>query len=326
MGLHRLPGSHVRFSLNGRTYYRVGFTCYKPHAHEGRTFYVEISPPYGTVFPALPPDCQAVAVGSEVYHRDGTVYYRTVTSGHKKQYMVVEPPAGAAPPPGGLSPIRLLQRMSDCLAKARQFSVEVTDATEQGLESGSKASPSPQRVVHVSRPDKMHVDVKGDDVNRGIWYDGKTVTVFDRKRNTYAVADVPSTIDAMLDDIAKRYAVTVPLSNLVRSSAYRALMADTKAKAAQYVGKAKAGGADCHRLAFQGGHIDWQIWIDAGDNPLPRRLVFRYKRQAGDPVYVATLRKWNLSPTLSERQFTFRAPPGAEQTPMSSTIMRSGFR
>ena len=323
MGLYRLPGNHVEFSLNGRTYYRVGFTCYKPYAHDGGTFYVAISPPYGTVFPALPPDCQAVTVGSQTYHRDGTVYYRTVTSGDKKQYIVVEPPAGAAPPPGGLNPIRLLQRMSDCLSKARQFSFQATDTMEQGLESGSKATPSAQRVVHVSRPDKMLVDVKGDGVDRGIWYDGKTLTVLDRKRNTYAVADVPNTIDAMLDDIAKRYAATVPLSDLVRSSAYKALMADTKAEAAHYVGKAKAAEAVCHHLAFEGGRIDWQIWIDAGDPPLPRRLMFRYKQQIGHRVYTAMLGKWNLSPTLSEKQFISKAPAGAERVPMS-TLMRDG--
>jgi hypothetical protein len=135
---------------------------------------------------------------------------------------------------------------------------------------------------------------------------------------------VPNTIDAMLDDTAKRYGMTVPVFDLVRSSADKALMANREAKTAQYVGTAKVGQAACHHLAFEGDHIDWQIWIDAGDPPLPRRLLFRYKRQAGHRVYAAMLGKWNLSPTLSEEQFIFQAPTGAKRVPMSTLAPGGG--
>ena len=35
----------------------------------------------------------------------------------------------------------------------------------------------------------------------------------------------------------------------------------------------------CHHLAFEQATIDWQLWIDAGKDPLPRKLVITYKTE-----------------------------------------------
>jgi hypothetical protein len=128
----------------------------------------------------------------------------------------------------------------------------------------------------------------------------------------------------MLDEVARRYGMAVPLSDLIRSSAYRALMVDTKANAAEYDGKANVVGAVCEHLAFQGGHIDWQIWIEAGESPLPRALVFSEKQQTGRRVYSATIGQWNLSAAASDQQFVFQPPSGAKQVSMSTLAPGGG--
>lgn len=326
VGLARLPEDHVSFRLRGRTYYRVGFTCYKPRYDGANVFYVEISPPYGAVFPTLPPGCQTVTIAGDTYHCDDRTYYKAEMRDGATRYVVVEPPVGATQRPAGpsLSPIALLQRMSDYLARAQQFSFEATETTDRDLGSGAKARLSARRTLHVSRPDKMFVAVKGDHLDRGIWYDGKTITILNRKRNQYAATGVPGTIDVMLHDIAVRYGVTVPLSDLVCSSAFKTLMTNTKATAARYVGTAKIGEIAYHHVAFEGEQIDWQIWIETGDRPLPRKLLFSYKVQAGHPRYTAMLENWDLSPTLPEKQFAFQAPAGTKPVDMLSVAADRG--
>ena len=37
--------------------------------------------------------------------------------------------------------------------------------------------------------------------------------------------------------------------------------------------------ASCHHLSFEQATIDWQIWIDAGADPVPRKLVIAYKTE-----------------------------------------------
>ena len=69
----------------------------------------------------------------------------------------------------------------------------------------------------------------------------------------------------------------------------------------------------CHHLVFSQETIEWQIWIDASDQPLPRKLVITYVHEPGEPQYSATIRRWRLDPKFPEELFTFEAPEGAQK-------------
>ena len=79
----------------------------------------------------------------------------------------------------------------------------------------------------------------------------------------------------------------------------------------EYLGIHLAAGVPCHHLAFSQEAIDWQIWIDAGPQPLPRKIVISYAGEPGAPQYTATIRRWNLDPAFPEDLFRFEAPEGA---------------
>ena len=59
------------------------------------------------------------------------------------------------------------------------------------------------------------------------------------------------------------------------------------------VGARPVNGTACHHLAFSQEAIDWQIWIEDGPMPLPRRLVLTYKDEPGAPQYRAEF-TWEL--------------------------------
>ena len=161
----------------------------------------------------------------------------------------------------------------------------------------------------------------GDTLNRAAWYDGRTVTVLDKEHNVYATIEAPATIDATFDKLEDEYGVVLPLADLLYADPYAVLMAGVTY--GRYLGLHQAAGVECHHLAFSQERIEWQVWIDAGDKPLPRKLVISYVQEPGEPQYSAVIRRWNLESKVPDGLFTFEAPEGAQKID-AKAFARSG--
>jgi hypothetical protein len=82
-------------------------------------------------------------------------------------------------------------------------------------------------------------------------------------------------------------------------------------------------GVRCHHLAFDREEVELQIWVDAGDKPLQRKIIFTLKKLEGSPQWTAYLSDWSSSAVLKDGLFNFAVPPGvrkikfvpAQQTP-----------
>ncbi len=80
-----------------------------------------------------------------------------------------------------------------------------------------------------------------------------------------------------------------------------------------YLGIHEAAGVPCHHLSFEQATIDWQLWIDAGTEPVPRKLVIAYKTEDEVPQYAVTIRKWNLEARRAGRALPLRASAEARR-------------
>jgi hypothetical protein len=209
----------------------------------------------------------------------------------------------------------VLQRMGACLAAARQFSFTADDMMDQVLPDGERVQISINHRFTLRRPNAVVAEAQGDLENARYVYDGKTLAIVDRTENIYAVLDVPGTIDAMLDYVAEKYALTMPLSDLFYSDPYA--VARPRIRCASYVGLHQVRGVKCHHLAIRQENVDWQIWIQATDPPVPRKLVITYKELPGQPQYIAFLNDWNLAAEPPEGTFSFAPPPGAHKTDLT---------
>jgi hypothetical protein len=67
-----------------------------------------------------------------------------------------------------------------------------------------------------------------------------------------------------------------------------------------------------HQLAFTEPSADWQLWVEPGKTPLPRRVEIVYKTQPGAPRVSIDLSEWNFSPNVNASMFTFQKPAGAQ--------------
>jgi hypothetical protein len=82
--------------------------------------------------------------------------------------------------------------------------------------------------------------------------------------------------------------------------------------AATLIGPARVGGVDTDHFALRQAGVDWQIWIERGARPLPRRLVITTTDEPAQPQYSATL-VWELGAQTPTSAFTCAPPKGAKR-------------
>jgi hypothetical protein len=79
------------------------------------------------------------------------------------------------------------------------------------------------------------------------------------------------------------------------------------------VGPSVVAGVKSTHLAFRGAEVDWQIWIEDGDKPLPRKFILTSKQVKGEPEFTVVIRSYDLAPKLTDKEFVFAAPKGAKK-------------
>ena len=108
----------------------------------------------------------------------------------------------------------------------------------------------------------------------------------------------------------------LPLADFLYADPYAVLMEGVTY--GRYLGIHQAAGVACHHLAFSQDTIEWQIWIDAGEKPLPRKLVISYVQEPGEPQYSAD------DPALEPRRA--RCPRGSSRSRRRRARRRSTRR
>ena len=205
----------------------------------------------------------------------------------------------------------LVRKMSEFLTSTQSFALEADEIYDEVPEHLPRTQLTNRRHVALKRPDRFVGDASGDAINRSFWYDGKTLSVVDKEQNTYTTLPVPDTIDGALDAVFERTGMVIPLADFVYEDVYGRLMESVQRGV--YLGIHHVGDIACHHLSFEQATIDWQLWIDAGEEPLPRKLVIVYKTEDEVPQYAVTIGKWNLNADVPEELFRFEPPEGAER-------------
>jgi hypothetical protein len=226
-----------------------------------------------------------------------------------------QPPASApeTPKEPAVAPEALaaLEKMGAFLRTLKTFTLradttidEVLDDTGQKIQFGGTVE------YHVRLPDHLRADVSSDRKQRQFFYDGKTLTLYGQRVKYYASVPAPPTIRETLEMAEQKYGLDLPLADLFFWGTDKAHPEDIKA--AIYVGPSWIGGVLTDHYAFRQEDVDWQIWIERSDTPLPRKLVITTTDEDEQPQYVAVL-TWTLAPQLDDALFTFVPPAGAQQ-------------
>jgi hypothetical protein len=206
---------------------------------------------------------------------------------------------------------RILRQMSEYLNTLEQFTVHTENSLDTLLSSGQKLQFCRAVNVSVRRPDRIRANMKGDLSDQELYYDGKSITLLGKRVNYYATVEAPPNIEAAIDHAEESVGLVAPMADLIYRNCYDLLMEDVES--GLYVGLSAVLGVECHHLAFRASETDWQIWIEQGERPLPRKFIITSKWIAGAPQFTGLITRWDLSPQFRDSLFTFVAPEGAHQ-------------
>lgn len=206
--------------------------------------------------------------------------------------------------------IKRLDEMGAFLRDQKTFSVRSQTATDEVLENGQKIQLSATNELEVARPNRLHASFTSDRRQREFFFDGTTFTVYSPSNGYYAQVPAPSTIDGLLGKISEKYNIEIPLADLflwgTSSSGVELL------KCAEFIGPSKINGSMTDQFAFRQDGLDWQIWIEQGERPLPRKMVLTTTTDPARPQHQAAL-EWNLTPKIDQQAFHFTPPKGAQK-------------
>jgi len=228
-------------------------------------------------------------------------------------FMVVGLSAGQAVSAEGIDPEAdmILKSMSSYLGGTKAFSMNADIDFEIVAKSGQKFQISSFATIVMERPDKFHVHRKGMIADAEFIFDGKILTLYGRNLNVYARTEVSGTIDDAILAYEFETGIPAPGADLLFADSYAILSSGVESSI--YIGTAYVNGVECHHLAFREDKVDWQLWVKAGDEPLPMKYVITSKWHTGAPQYEIRLRDWNRKPRIKEGQFTFTVPKGAKR-------------
>ena len=223
------------------------------------------------------------------------------------------------PPPAAIDPKAdaALKHMGALLGGAKALSFTSHSTVDQSLDNGQAVQVARNQRVVVRRPDRLAAVIDADLEDLNYWYDGKRVTVLNRRTNAYSSVDAPPTIDATFDMLAGKYGLVVPLADLLFDDPYKTLMSG--ARSGVYVGTGYVFDTRCDHLAFRQEGVDWQIWIEQGEKPVPRKVVITYKELPARPQYTSYLSDWNLNADVKDEQFVPKIPQDAKKVEFGPT-------
>ena len=201
-----------------------------------------------------------------------------------------------------------LTRMSAYLRSIPAFQITLRTQRDDVDVYGQLITLGGGAIYKVRRPDAFFIDLALPSMPAKYVYDGKTVTVYDARTNSYAKVQAPSTIRATLELAEQKYGATVPLDDLFTWSE-----GDARGKtltSAHFIGKAQIAGKTANHYAFRQPGRDWQIWIADGDKPAPLRVSIVASDDPARPHFQADL-SWDTAPKFAPNAFAFAPPPNA---------------
>jgi hypothetical protein len=209
--------------------------------------------------------------------------------------------------------LQALDRMSAYLQTLTAFQIAAETTRDDVLDDGQRIQYGGHVDMLVRRPNRLRVELISDRQHRMFFYDGAAFTIWARRMNYYATVPAPATLAELTDRLQDKYAIEMPLADLFYwSSGHRG----ASITAAADIGPSQIEGVTCEHYAFRQADVDWQVWLQQGSYPLPRKLIITTTNDAARPQYT-TVMTWNLAPSFNDAAFTFEPSADAHRIVLS---------
>jgi hypothetical protein len=203
----------------------------------------------------------------------------------------------------------LLKSMSDYVGSQATIEASFDSDVEVITPQLEKIQFASSGDVLISRPDKLRAHRVGGYADVALFFDGRKASVLARHSNGYAQLDAPGTLDQLFAALRAGHGVSLPAADLLMSRPYDALVADVIE--AKHMGRGVIDGVECEHLAFRNVDTDWQLWVEVGSRPIPRKMVITSKTLNSAPQYTIRIKNWKTDGKPGPDAFAFVAPAGA---------------
>ena len=209
---------------------------------------------------------------------------------------------------------KILKAMSDYLAGQKSISMTFDSDIEVMTDAFQKIQFASSGQVQLSRPNMVRATRAGGYADVELTYDGKTLTVLGKNVGAYAQADVAGSVDGLIQKLRDEFSIAMPGADLLLGDVFGALTGEANEGA--HIGQGVIDGVECEHLAFRNEETDWQIWVEIGPRPIPRKYVITSKGTTGAPQYTVRIKDFKTDAVAAD-VFTFKPPAGAQKVDLS---------
>ncbi|MCW7538550.1 DUF2092 domain-containing protein [Aquabacterium sp. A7-Y] len=209
-----------------------------------------------------------------------------------------------------------LQRMGRYLQSQHFLGLRAKASSEQVLPNGQKIQIDFALRMWVRQPDGLRLDVTSD---RGLprfsqfYFNGKTFAAFGQSTGSYARVSMAASLKEFTARLSGDYGLRLPLVDLFTWAGGPEHLSRLISAAA--LGTTSIAGLPCDHYAFRQEGLDWQLWIQHGEHPLPRRIVITVTDDPAQPRQSVEM-DWSLNVPVAAAVFAFEPPAGSQEVPM----------
>ena len=128
--------------------------------------------------------------------------------------------------------------------------------------------------------------------------------------------DATGSVDELVAKLRDQLGMAIPGADIMLSRSYDELTTDVVGAA--HVGRGVIDGVECDHLAFRNHDVDWQLWVEHGSRPVPRKYVITSKEVTAAPQYTLRIKEWKTDVPVAADAFSFNPPAGSQKVDMSA--------
>lgn len=223
---------------------------------------------------------------------------------------------------------QIVRRMADHYHEIDAYSVEVTSSLRFEAR-GMNMSMDTHYEIKVQRPNRVSMVVTKGTMGSTLVSDGQQLTTYWPALGQYTVEDAPETLDEISPggglgkfNLSAGQA-GVFLAALMSSDIGATMLEGVNETT--YLGVEELDGVECHHCRFEQDEMDWEMWVNTGDQPLIRKFAVDLGKQVAELGDQAPMVKdakieaehafhaWNVGVAFAEDSFAYSPPSEAKQ-------------
>jgi hypothetical protein len=211
---------------------------------------------------------------------------------------------------------QILKAMSDYMASQKTISLTFDSDIEVVTPEVEKIQFASSGKMLLARPDKLRVSRTGGYADVDIVFDGKTITALGKNINAFTQMEAGGSIDQLIGKLRDLNILSAPGADFLGTHVFEDLMDGVIS--AKHIGLGVIDGVECEHLAFRNRDVDWQIWIEVGARPIPRKYVITSKGVGAAPQYTLRIKDWKTDAPIAADAFAFTPPAGASKVALEA--------